>query len=76
MSIYKRVEEILMRDYEVVRLLTHETINIIIYSVMEELRDYEDVECTDQFIHQMIGETIRKLIAKGVENERNINKSI
>ena len=76
MSIYKRVEEILMRDYEVVRLLTHETINIIIYSVMEELKGYEDVECTDQFIHQMTGETIRKLIAKGVENERNINKSI
>jgi hypothetical protein len=76
MSIYKTVEESLVRDYEVVRTLTDETMGEITLRVMEELNKYKTYQCTDQFIHQIIGETLTRLIAKGVEHERNINKSV
>jgi len=76
MSIYKKVEESLVRDYEVVRALTNETLDEITYMVNVELSKYEKYQCTNQFIHQIIGETLTRLIAKGVEHERNINKSI
>ena len=76
MSLYSKVQDSLVRDYEVVRLLTNDTLDEITKLTIEELKGYEGEESSDQFIHQVIGEVIRKLIAKGVEHERNINKSV
>ena len=76
MSLYSKVQDILARDYEVVRLLTDDTLDEITKLTIEELKGYEGEESSDQFIHQVIGEIIRKLIVKGVEHERNINKSV
>ena len=76
MSLYSKVQDSLVRDYEVVRLLTDDTLDEITKLTIEELKGYEEEESSDQFIHQVIGEIIRKLIAKGVEHERNINKSV
>tara|TARA_B100001250_G_C19812620_1_gene796496 strand:+ start:403 stop:633 length:231 start_codon:yes stop_codon:yes gene_type:complete len=76
MSLYSKVQDSLVRDYEVVRLLTDDTLDEITKLTIEELKGYEGEESSDQFIHQVIGEIIRKLIAKGVEHERNINKSV
>ena len=76
MSLYSKVQDSLVRDYEVVRLLTDDTLDKITNLTIEELKGYEGEESSDQFIHQVIGEIIRKLIAKGVEHERDINKSV
>ena len=58
MSIFKIVEEVLVRDYEVVRRLNSKTIH--------QLQDYEDEECTEGFIYEMAGEVIATLIAKSI----------
>ena len=79
MSLYSKVQDILARDYEVVRLLTDDTLDEITKLTIEELKEYQGFaveQSSYQFIHQVIGEIIRKLIAKGVEHERNINKSV
>lgn len=69
MSIYKTVEEVLVRDYEVVRRLTDESIEEISILIMEELKGYENEECTEQFIYQVAGEVLAGLIFKGMLEE-------
>ena len=79
MSLYSKVQDILARDYDVVRLLSDDTLDEITKLTIEELKEYQGFaveQSSYQFIHQVIGESIRKLIVKGVEHERNINKSV
>ena len=66
MSIFKIVEEVLVRDYEVVRRLNSKTIHKINNIIMHQLQDYEDEECKEGFIYEMAGEVIATLIAKSI----------
>ena len=66
MSIFKIVEEVLVRDYEVVRRLNSKTIHKINNIIMHQLQDYEDEECTEGFIYEMAGEVIATLISKSI----------
>ena len=63
MSIYSTVSNVLVRDYEVVRRLTDESIEEISMIIMEELKGYE--KCTEQFIYEVAGEVIATLISRG-----------
>ena len=74
MSIYNTVSNLLVRDYEVVRRLTDSTIEDISMIIMEELKGYENEECTEQFIYEVAGEVIATLISRGRRYyERNID---
>ena len=66
MSIYKTVEEVLIRDYEITRSLSSKTLDKIVADVMEELAVYENEQCTEQFIYQVAGELLSVYIFKGV----------
>ena len=66
MSIYKTVEEVLIRDYEITRSLSSNTLDKIVADVMEELAGYENEQCTEQFIYQVAGELLSVYIFKGV----------
>ena len=73
MSIYNTVSNVLVRDYEVARRLTDSNIENISMIIMEELRGYENEECTEQFIYEVAGEVIATLISGGIKYERNID---
>mgnify|MGYP003323270648 FL=1 len=73
MSIYNTVSNVLVRDYEVARRLTDSNIENISMIIMEELRGYENEECTEQFIYEVAGEVIETLISGGIKYERNID---
>ena len=69
-SLYTRIQESLVRDYEVVRLLTNDTLDEIASLVMSHIKltmEIKEIEYTDMQINICIGEIIRVLIAKGVE---------
>ena len=69
-SLYTRIQESLVRDYEVVRLLTNDTLDKITSEVMSHIKltmEIKEIEYTDRQITICIEETIRVLIAKGVE---------
>lgn len=65
MSIYKTVEEVLVRDYEITRGLSSNTLDKIVADIMEELAGYENEECTEQFIHHVAGEHLTQYIYRG-----------
>ena len=66
MSIYKTVEEVLVRDYEITRGSSSNTLDKIVADIMEELAGYENEQCTEQFIYQVAGELLTQYIFKGV----------
>ena len=69
MSIYSTVENVLLRDYEVLRGLSEATIDKIVVDVMEEMEGYEREMCTEPFIYSIAGALITQYIYKGLCDE-------
>ena len=76
-SLYTRIQNNLVRDYEVVRLLTDITLDEIASLVMGQLQNTMEKDSngyTDMQINICTGEIIRTLIAIGVkEYESNLD---
>ena len=66
MSLYTRIEDIALRDFEFLRLLSKQRIDLIVDRVWTVVKGYEGVESKDGFIHQCIMEELAHLIAKGL----------
>ena len=71
MSLYSRIEEIAVRDFEFLRLLSKERLDMLVDKVYAIVRDYEGVDSKEGFIHQCIMEEVAHLVAKGLLLEQN-----
>ena len=66
MSLYSRIEEVAVRDFEFLRMLSKESLDILVNKVFAIVRDYEGVDSKEGFIYQCITEEVTYLVAKGL----------
>jgi len=66
MSLYTRIQDIALRDFEFLRILSGETLDALIDKVFNLVKNFEGEESRDQFIHQCIMEEVAHLVAKGL----------
>ena len=66
MSLYSRIEEVAVRDFEFLRLLSKESLDVLVDKVFAHVRDYEGEDSKEGFIHQCIMEEVAHLVAKGL----------
>ena len=66
MSLYTRIEDVAVRDFEFLRLLSKESLDVLVDKVFAHVRDYEGEDSKEGFIHQCIMEEVAHLLAKGL----------
>ena len=66
MSLYSRIEEVAVRDFEFLRMLSKESLDVLVDKVFKHVRDYEGEDSKEGFIHQCIMEEVAHLVAKGL----------
>ena len=66
MSLYSRIEEVAVRDFEFLRMLSKESLDVLVDKVFAHVRDYEGVDSKEGFIYQCIMEEVAHLVAKGL----------
>ena len=76
MSLYSRIEEIAVRDFEDLRMLSKERLDMLVDKVYAIVRDYEGVDSKEGFIYQCIMEEVAHLVAKGLLLESSNRNNI
>ena len=71
MSLYTRIEDVAVRDFEFLRMLSKERLDMLVDKVYAIVRDYEGVDSKEGFIYQCIMEEVAHLVAKGLLLEQN-----
>jgi len=71
MSLYTRIEDVAVRDFEFLRLLSKESLDVLVDKVFKHVRDYEGEDSKEGFIYQCIMEEVAHLVAKGLLLEEN-----
>ena len=66
MSLYTRIENVAVRDFEFLRLLSKESLDVLVDKVFAHVRDYEGEDSKEGFIYQCIMEEVAHLVAKGL----------
>ena len=66
MSLYTRIQDIALRDFEFLRILSGETLDALIDKVFSLVKSFEGEESRDEFIHQCIMEEVAHLVVKGL----------
>ena len=66
MSLYSRIEEVAVRDFEFLRMLPKERLDMLVDKVFAHVRDYEGEDSKEGFIYQCIMEEVAHLVAKGL----------
>ena len=66
MSLYTRIENVAVRDFEFLRMLSKERLDMLVDKVYAIVRDYEGVDSKEGFIYQCIMEEVAHLVAKGL----------
>mgnify|MGYP003125756330 CR=1 FL=1 len=70
MSLYSRIEDVAVRDFEFLRMLSKESLDVLIDKVFYLVKSFEGENSRDEFIHQCIMEEVAHLVAKGLLLER------
>ena len=66
MSLYSRIENVAVRDFEFLRMLSKERLDMLVDKVYAIVRDYEGIDSKEGFIYQCIMEEVAHLVAKGL----------
>ena len=71
MTLYGRVQEIAVRDFEFLRLLSEGSLDMLITKVTNEVKNTEGEDSKEGFISQWIMEEVAHLTSKGLLLEQN-----
>ena len=88
MTLYGRVQEVAVRDFEFLRLLSEGSLDTLVTKVTEHVKNYEGENSKEGFIYQCIMEEVAHLTSKGLlleqqwhsikielkHKEKNLNK--
>ena len=66
MTLYGRVQEVAVRDFEFLRLLSESSLDMLVTKVTEHLKNYEGEDSKEGFIYQCIMEEVAHLTTKGL----------
>ena len=66
MSLYGRIEEVAVRDFEFLRMLSKDNLDRVVSKFERTVMDFEGVEAKEGFIYQCIMEEVAHLTSKGL----------
>ena len=66
MTLYGRVQEVAVRDFEFLRLLSESGLDMLVTNVTEHVKNYEGEDSKESFIYQCIMEEVAHLTSKGL----------
>lgn len=66
MSLYGRIDESAIRDFEFLRMLSKENLNKLVRNVEKTIMEFEGVDAKESFIHQCIIDEVAHLVNKGL----------
>ena len=66
MTLYGRVQEVAVRDFEFLRFISDTSLDMLVTKVTEHLKNYEGEDCKEGFIYQCIMEEVAHLTTKGL----------
>ena len=73
MTLYGRVQEVAVRDFEFLRLLSEGSLDMLVTKVTEHLKNYEGEDSKEGFIYQCIMEEVAHLTSKGLLLEMQLH---
>ena len=66
MTLYKRVQEVAVRDFEFLRLLSEGSLDMLVTKVTNEVKNTEGEDSKEGYIYQCIMEEVAHLTSKGL----------
>jgi|TARA_B100000900_G_C20445587_1_gene660877 hypothetical protein len=66
MTLYGRVQEVCIRDFEFLRLISEGSLDVLVTKVTEQVKNSEGEESKEGYIYQCVMEEIAYLISKGL----------
>ena len=66
MTLYGRVQEVAVRDFEFLRLISDTSLDMLFTKVTENLKNFEGEDSKEGFIYQCLMEEVAHLISKGL----------
>jgi hypothetical protein len=66
MTLYARIEEVAVRDFEMLRLISKDSLHHIVDKVEKRIIDIEGLDAKEGLIYQTMLEEVAHLISKGL----------
>ena len=66
MTLYARIEEVAVRDFEMLRLISKDNLHHIVDKVEKRIIDIEGLDAKEGLIYQTMLEEVAHLISKGL----------
>ena len=66
MTLYGRVQEVAVRDFEFLRLISDTSLDMLVTKVTEYLKNFEGEDSKEGLIYQCLMEEVAHLISKGL----------
>jgi hypothetical protein len=66
MTLYARVEEVAVRDFEMLRLISKDNLHYLVSKVEQRVLDTEGIDSKEGYIYQTMLEEVAHIFVKGL----------
>ena len=66
MTLYARVEEVAVRDFEILRLISADNLHYLVSKVEQRVLDTEGIDSKEGYIYQTMLEEVAHIFVKGL----------
>tara|TARA_X000001382_G_C3089725_1_gene153168 strand:+ start:286 stop:501 length:216 start_codon:yes stop_codon:yes gene_type:complete len=66
MTLYARVEEVAVRDFEMLRLISKDNLHYLVSKVEQRVLDTEGIDSKEGYIYQIMLEEVAHIFVKGL----------
>tara|TARA_A100000172_G_C2953613_1_gene79909 strand:+ start:286 stop:501 length:216 start_codon:yes stop_codon:yes gene_type:complete len=66
MTLYARVEEVAVRDFEILRLISADNLHYLVSKVEQRVLDTEGIDSKEGYIYQTMLEEVAHVFVKGL----------
>tara|TARA_E500000318_G_scaffold5113_1_gene5250 strand:+ start:409 stop:624 length:216 start_codon:yes stop_codon:yes gene_type:complete len=66
MTLYARVEEVAVRDFEMLRLISKDNLHYLVSKVEQRVLDTEGIDSKEGYIYQIMLEEVAHVFVKGL----------
>ena len=69
MTLYGRTEEVALRDFEMLRLISADNLHYIVNKVEQRVLDTEGIDAKEGYIYQTMLEEVAHIFVKGLKHD-------
>ena len=66
MTLYARIEEVAVRDFEMLRLISKDNLHYLVSKVEQRVLDTEGIDSKEGYIYQIMLEEVAHVFVKGL----------